>query len=153
MIGKAEIVQGEDNLRFVVTNLPREGWAKKDGERFEAQPLYEQMYCGRGEMENQIKQQQLDLFGKRLSTHWLGANQLRLWWSAFAQWLMERVREIGLRGTALASATAGTIRNQLLKVGAIVTVSVRRVYVQLSSSFVRRDVFESAQRALAAASG
>lgn len=153
VIGKAEIVQGEDNLRFVVTNLPREGWAKKDGERFEAQPLYEQMYCGRGEMENQIKQQQLDLFGKRLSTHWLGANQLRLWWSAFAQWLMERVREIGLRGTALASATAGTIRNQLLKVGAIVTVSVRRVYVQLSSSFVRRDVFESAQRALAAASG
>lgn len=153
VIGKAEMVAGEDNLRFVVTNLAQQGRAKEDGERFWAQPLYEQLYCGRGEMENQIKQQQLDLFGKRLSTHWLGANQLRLWFSAFAQGLVERLRVIGLRGTAMATATAGTIRSQLLKVGAIVTVSVRRVYVQLSSSFVRRDVFERAQRALAAASG
>jgi hypothetical protein len=153
VIGKAEMVQGEENLRFVVTNLPQQGWAQEDGERFWAQPLYEQLYCGRGEMENQIKQQQLDLFGKRLSTHWLGANQLRLWFSAFAQWLVERVRVIGLRGTALATATAGTIRSQLLKVGAIVTVSVRRVYVQLSSSFVLREVFVRAQRALAVASG
>ena len=154
VIGKAEIVQGEDNLRFVVTSLPPAGFGRKeDGDRFWAQPLYEQLYCGRGEMENQIKQQQLDLFGKRLSTHWLGANQLRLWFSAFAQWLVERLRVIGLGGTALATATAGTIRNQLLKVGAIVTVSVRRVYVQLSSSFLLRDVFVRAQRALAAASG
>ena len=157
VIGKAEVVRGEDNPRFVVTNLPREGWAgEAPTDRFAPQPCYEQLYCARGEMENRIKEQQLDLFGARTSTHWLASNQLRLWLSTFALLLMERLRTLALRGTELAQATAGTIRVRLLKVGALIEVSVRRVHVRLSSAFPLRSVFaraHAALRALPAADG
>ena len=151
VIGKAEITGGEDNPRFVVTNLPREGFADEtDRERFWSQRCYEQLYCGRGNMENRIKEQQLDLFGTRTSTHYLAANQLRLWFSAFALLLLERFRALALRGTEWAAATAGTIRVRLLKVGALVRVSVRRVQVQLSRAFPLAAVLAQAHRALRA---
>ena len=156
VIGKAEVTNGADNPRFLVTNLPCAGWTSADGERFWPRACYEQLYCARGTMENCIKEEQLGLFGERLSTHWLASNQLRLWFSAFAQYLMERFRTIGLRGTVLAGATAETIRTRLLKIGAVVTVSVRRVYVRLSSAYPWAGLFRFRPRrlmALDAASG
>jgi hypothetical protein len=142
VIGKAEVnAQGQD-VRFVVTNLPLEGFARDtDRRRFAPQRLYEEGYCARGEMENVLKQQVLDLKADRLSTHYLASNQLRLWLATLAYLLLERVRTIGCRGTELARATAGSIRLKLLKVGAVVRVSVRRVYVQLSSAYAGRDLF------------
>ena len=92
-------------------------------------------------MENVLKQQVLDLDADRLSTHYLASNQLRLWLAAFAYMLLERVRALGCRGTELARATVGSIRLKLLKVAAEVTVSVRRVYIQLSSAYPRQDLF------------
>jgi hypothetical protein len=144
VIGKAEVLGEKENPRFVVTSL------RDDGARFAPAALYEQTYCGRGDMENGIKEQQLDLFADRLSCQGLASNQLRLWLAAFAYVLVERVRAIGLRGTSLAKATVGTIRTRLLKVGALVRVSVRRVYVQLSSAFPLREVFAQAWRQIRA---
>ena len=148
VIGKAEIISGQDNPRFVVTNLPEDGFGAAEADRFDPRSCYEDFYCARGDMENRIKEQQLDLFGDRTSTHFMQANQLRLWFSAFAQLLLERLRTVGLKGTQLATATAGTIRTRLLKIGAIVTVSTRRIYVRLASAFPLRDIFSQAQRAL-----
>lgn len=151
VIGKAEVTNGEDNPRFVVTNLPRDGFAEdRQSERFWPQPCYEQLYCARGNMENRIKEQQLDLFGTRTSTHYLASNQLRLWFSAFALLLLERLRTLALRGTELAQATAATIRLRLLKIGALISVSIRRVYVRFSSAFPLYSVFVQAHRALRA---
>lgn len=152
VVGKAEVVAGQDKPRWIVTNLPREGFGDEPSrrERFGAQACYEQLYCARGGMENQIKEQQLDLFGTRLSTHWLATNQLRLWFSAFAQYLTERLRTLALRDTALAAATADTLRTRLLKVGVVVTVSVRRVCVQLASAFPLQELFCLAWRRLRA---
>ncbi len=150
VIGKAEVLGDKDNPRFIVTNLPTEGFSPTEAGRFAPQACYEDFYCARGEMENRIKEQQLDLFGDRTSTHYLAANQLRLWFSTFAYLLLERLRAVGLPGTVLALATAGTIRTRLLKIGALVTVSVRRVHVQLASAFPLREVFERAYRALQA---
>jgi hypothetical protein len=142
VVAKAEVtVQGE-NPRFVVTNLPREGFAGEEDEgRFEPGRLYEECYCARGQMENVLKQQLLDLEADRLSTHYLGSNQLRLWFSALAYLLMERVRALGCAGTELADATVGTVRLRLLKVAAVVRVSVRRVYVQMSSAWPWQELF------------
>ena len=149
VIGKAEVMADGDNPRFIVTNLPKEGFAgDEDRERFTPARLYEQWYCARGEMENVLKQQVLDLQGDRMSTHYLASNQLRLWLSTFAYMLMERVRAIGCRGTELARATAGTLRLKLMKVAAQVTVSVRRVYVQLSSAFPLQKLFRLCQKRL-----
>jgi hypothetical protein len=100
-------------------------------------------------MENQIKQQYLDLDADRTSTHWMASNQLRLWFSAFALLLFQRLRALALHGTELANATAGTIRQRLLKIGAMVTVSTRRVYIRLASAFPLQNVFAQAHRALA----
>ena len=136
VVGKAEVTAGEDNPRFIVTNLPLKGFkAEVDCERFTTARLYEEFYCARGEMENVLKQQVLDLEADKMSTHHLASNQLRLWLASFAYQLLERVRALGCRGTQLARATAGSIRLQLLKVAARVTVSVRRVYIQLSSAY------------------
>jgi hypothetical protein len=153
VVGKAEVTGGEDNPRFIVTNLPCEGFdrqRKQEDQRFRPRACYEQLYCARGGMENQIKEQQLHLFGGRLSTHWLASNQLRLWFSAFAQYLTERLRRIGLAGTELAEATAETIRTRLVKIGAIFTMSVRRVRVQLASSFPLQELFYQVWRRLRA---
>ena len=100
-------------------------------------------------MENQIKQQYLDLEADRTSSRWMASNQLRLWFSAFALLLFQRLRTFALRGTELANATAGTIRQRFLKIGALVTVSTRRVYVRLASAFPLQKLFAQAHRALA----
>jgi len=151
VIGKAEVLGDKDNPRFIVTNLPAEGFDddQPSSDRFSAQKCYEDFYCARGNMENQIKQQYLDLDADRTSTHWMASNQLRLWFSAFALLLFQRLRTLGLQGTELAQATAGTIRQRLLKIGAMVTVSTRRIYVRLASAFPLQHVFAQAHRALA----
>jgi len=142
VIGKAEVLAGDDNPRFIVTNLPAQGFkGDEDRQRFTTTRLYEEFYCARGEMENVLKQQVLDLEADKLSTHYRESNQLRLWLAAFAYMLLERVRALGCHGTELARATAGTIRLKLLKVAARVTVSVRRVHIQLSSAYPRQDLF------------
>lgn len=134
VIGKAEVMSQGDNPRFVATNLPAGGFrGESDRMRFSPERLYEELYCARGGMENKLKQQVLDLQADRMSTHYLASNQLRLWLAAFAYLLLERLRTFGLAGTELARATAGSVRLGLLKIAAQVRVSVRRVYVQLSS--------------------
>jgi hypothetical protein len=141
VVGKAEFLRDKDNPRFIVTNLPARTQA--------AAPLYEQVYCARGEMENAIKEHQLDLFGERLSCHGFASNEVRLLLASFAQLLLERLRRIGLAGTTLARATAGTIRLQLLKLAAQVTVSVRRVHIRFASAFARQAEFAQAHAQLA----
>ncbi len=149
MIGKAEVMAAGDNPRFVVTNLPARGFkGDADRERFRPQSLYENFYCARGEMENVLKQQTLDLAADRLSTHYLASNQLRLWLATFAYLLVERVRAWGLAGTELARATVGTVRLKLLKVAAQVSVSVRRVSVRLSSAYPLAALFRQCHRRL-----
>jgi hypothetical protein len=129
VIGKAEWMPGPDakaNPRFVVTSL--------SPKRAEARHLYEAIYCARGEMENRIKECQLDLFADRTSAATMRANQLRLWFASAAYVLMCALRRIGLAHTAFAAASCGTIRLRLLKLGALVRVSVRRVSVAMSSA-------------------
>jgi hypothetical protein len=142
VIGKAEVTGGDDNPRFIVTSLPSAPFSgEADGERFTPAQLYEKFYCARGEMENVLKQQVLDLEADKLSTHHLASNQLRLWLASFAYLLMDRLRTLGCHGTELARATAGSLRLKLLKVAAQVTVSVRRVHIRLSSAYPRADLF------------
>lgn len=133
VVAKAEHILDKSNPRFVVTSVQME--------RLAAQPLYEDVYCARGDMENRIKEQQLDLFADRTSAHTMRANQLRLWFSSVAYALMNLLRHFGLRGTALERAQAGTIRTKLLKLGAAVRVSVRRVVLSLSESAPVRELF------------
>ena len=151
VIGKAEVSVRGDNPRFLVTNLPGQGF-KGDAERARFIParLYEEVYCARGEMENLLKQQTLDLQADRLSTHYLASNQLRLWLATFAYLLLERLRALGLAGTDLARATAGSVRLKVLKVAAQVRVSVRRVYVQLNSAYPWQELFRLCHRRLLA---
>jgi hypothetical protein len=149
VIGKAEVSAQGDNPRFVVTNLPAEGFEDDEQHgRFTPTNLYEVVYCARGECENVLKQQVLDLQADRMSTHHMASNQLRLWFSAFAYMLVERVRTMGCRGTELARATAGSIRLKLFKVAAQVKVSVRRVYVQLSTAYPLQNLFRLCQQRL-----
>jgi hypothetical protein len=150
VIGKAEVTAQGPNPRFIVTNLPAEAFAEEeDKTRFTPARLYEELYCARGQMENVLKQQVLDLRADRMSTHYLASNQLRLWLAAFAYLLLERLRTLGLAGTQLAQATVGSIRLRLLKVAAQVRVSVRRVYVQLSSAYPWPQLFRRCQQRLA----
>lgn len=142
VIGKAEILGDKDNPRFVVTNLTRQD--------YEPDSLYEELYCGRGRMENAIKEHQLDLFGERLSCAGFAANEVRLLLASFAHLLVERLRAIGLKGTELAQATAGTIRLKLLKIAAVVEVSVRRIRIRLASACARQDLFAVVHRQLLA---
>ena len=125
VVAKAEWTHGEANPRFVVSSL--------DAERSDARALYEDLYCARGEMENRIKEQQMDLFADRTSTASLRANQLRLWFASMAYVLICALRRIGLAGSRLAAATCGTIRLKLLKIGAQVRVSARRVKIAMAS--------------------
>jgi Transposase DDE domain group 1 len=138
VVAKAEATLEGPNPRFVVTNLPLKGF---ETGALGAQRVYEEIYCARGNMENVLKQQTLDLQADRMSTHHLISNQLRLWLASFAYLLLERLRALSLQGTALASATAGTIRVRLLKVAAALTLSVRRVYVQFCSAFPLQEIF------------
>ena len=152
VIGKAEITREGENPRFVVTNLPAEAFkGDADPNRFQPQPLYEELYCARGEMENLLKQQVLDLRANRMSTHHLASNQFRLWEAMFAYLLLERLRTQGLSGTDWERATAGSLRLALLKVAAQVRVSVRRVYVQLCSAYPLQALFRLCQQRLMSA--
>jgi hypothetical protein len=140
VIGKAEWTTQGPNPRFVITNL--------EVEQYQAQELYEQVYCARGDMENRIKEQQLDLYADRTSTAVLRANQLRLWFSTLAYLLVNQLRQVSLRGTEMAQATCGTIRLRLFKIGALVQVSVRRVWIRLSSAYPLATLFGLVARRL-----
>jgi DDE family transposase len=125
VVGKAEWTGSEANPRFVVTSLSRKEAAAKH--------LYEKIYCARGEMENRIKECQLDLFADRTSAHPMHSNQLRLWFASMAYVLLTALRRIALRHTQFADATCGTIRLRLLKIGALVKTSVRRIKIAMAS--------------------
>lgn len=140
VVAKAEVTQGDTNPRFVVTSLSRA--------ETEARHLYEKLYCARGEMENRIKECQIDLFADRTSTATMRANQLRLWFASMAYVLLCTLRRIGLRFTQFANASCGTIRLKLLKIGARVTLSVRRVKIAMASAYPWRDEWELAHLAL-----
>jgi len=126
VIGKAEWTKSEANPRFLVTSLKPEDWRAK--------PLYETLYCARGEMENRLKECQGDLFADRTSTATMRANQLRLWFASMAYVLVCALRRIGLANTSFAAATCGTIRLKLLKLGALVKISARRVKIAFASA-------------------
>jgi Transposase DDE domain group 1 len=126
VVAKAEFTGGEANPRFVVTSLRRS--------ECKAKYLYEKVYCARGDMENRIKECQLDLYADRTSTATMRANQLRLWFASMAYVLMCAVRRIGLHHTPFAKASCGTIRLKLFKIGALVRISVRRIKVAMASS-------------------
>jgi hypothetical protein len=131
VVGKAEHLPKGSNPRFVVTSL----------KAVPSKTLYEDIYCARGEMENRIKEQQLDLFADRTSAATMRSNQLRLYLSSFAYVLLQYLRRVGLRGTALAHAQCGTIRLKLLKIGALVSVSVRRIRFRMASGYPYADLF------------
>jgi hypothetical protein len=133
VVAKAEHLDGKSNPRFVVTSL--------DAERFPAQALYEELYCARGDMENRIKEQ-FWLFADRTSAATMRANQFRLYLSEMAYTLMSGLRRLGLQGTELCKAQAPTIRLRLLKIGAQVRVTSRRIWISLSSSFPMQAVFQ-----------
>jgi hypothetical protein len=133
VIAKAEHLDKGSNPRFVVTSI--------DTQVMDGQALYERLYCARGEMENRIKEQQLWLFADRTSTGRMRANQLRLYFSSIAYLLMHALRRLGLRGTEMATAQCNTIRLKLLKVGAQIKVTVRKVWVSLAGGYPYVDLF------------
>lgn len=134
VIGKAEHLAKGENPRFVVTSL--------SAKAFDAANVYEKQYCARGDMENRIKEQQLYLFADRTSASTMRANQLRLWLSSVAYVLINGVRELGLKGTPLEKAQCHTIRNKLLKIGAAIRVTVRRVWISMSGSYPFMAIFQ-----------
>ena len=133
VVAKAEHIDGKENPRFVVTSLNSEQWA--------AQALYETLYCARGDMENRIKEQ-FSLFADRVSTATMRANQLRLYFSVMSYVLVSGLRRLGLKATELAQAQVATIRTKLLKIGAQVRISVRKVWVSLASSYPWQSVYQ-----------
>ena len=136
VIGKAEYLPKGPNPRFVVTNLPPQ--------RAGAKHLYEKLYCARGDMENRIKEQQLGLFADRASAATMRANQLRLYFASFAYVLMHGLRRLGLKGTHFAKAQCTTIRLRLLKIGARLRLSVRRVYLSFAETYPYATEFSRA---------
>jgi hypothetical protein len=133
VVAKAEHIDGKENPRFVVTSLTSEQWA--------AQALYEQLYCARGDMENRIKEQ-FSLFADRVSAETMRANQMRLYLSAMAYILVSGLRRLGLQATELAQAQVSTIRTKLLKIGAQIRVSVRKVWVSMTSSYPWQGLYQ-----------
>jgi hypothetical protein len=132
VVAKAEQIEGKENPRFVVTSLGAERWT--------AQALYEELYCARGDMENRIKEQ-FSLFADRVSTETMRANQLRLYLSAMAYMLVSGLRRLGLKATELAEAQVATIRTKLLKIGAQIRVTVRKVWVSMASSYPWQNLY------------
>jgi len=133
VIAKAEHLEKGQNPRFVVTSI--------SADEISAQRLYEKHYCARGEMENRIKEQQLQLFADRTSCTKMRANQIRLMFSSVAYTLLQALRKLGLCGTKMARAQCSTIRLKLLKIGACIKISVRRVFVSLTSSCPYKEIF------------
>jgi hypothetical protein len=136
VIGKAEHLKKGSNPRFVVTSLP--------GRQLGARYIYERTYCARGDMENRVKEQQLGLFADRTSTATMHANQLRLYFSSIAYVLLQTLRRIGLQGTEMATAQCTTIRVKLLKIGAQVQATVRRVWFRMAGGYAYADTFARA---------
>jgi hypothetical protein len=132
VVAKAEHINGKSNPRFIVTSLECERWEK--------QKLYEELYCARGDMENRIKEQFV-LFADRVSASTMRANQQRIYLSVLAYTLMNGLRRLGLQTTTLATAQVGTIRLKLLKIGALIQVTVRKVWVRLASSYPYQVLF------------
>ncbi len=139
VIGKAEHTEGKANPRFVVTSLSTESWPP--------QSLYENLYCARGDMENRIKEQ-LSLFADRVSAETMQANQLRIYFSAMAYLLVDGLRRLALTGTEMARAQVATIRLRLLKIGAQLRMTVRRIWISLASSYPHQQLFHHAWSAL-----
>ncbi len=133
VVAKAEHLEGKENPRFIVTSLSNAPWA--------AQALYEELYCARGDMENRIKEQ-LSLFADRVSAETMRANQLRLYFSVMAYVLMSGLRRLGLKATELAQAQVSTIRIKLLKIGARVRVTVRKVWISMASSYPWQGLYQ-----------
>lgn len=132
VVAKAEHINGKSNPRFIVTSLDAENWEK--------QKLYEELYCARGDMENRIKEQFV-LFADRVSVSTMRGNQLRIYLSVIAYTLMNGLRRLGLKATTLATAQVGTIRLKLLKIGALIQVTVRKVWVRMASSYPYQALF------------
>ena len=139
VVAKAEQIEGKENPRYVVTSLAADQWP--------AQPLYEQLYCARGDMENRIKEQ-YSLFAGRVSAATMRANQLRLYLSAAAFVLMSAFRRLALSGTVWARAQCETIRSQLLRIGAQVRITARKVWISIVSSYPHWRVFVQAHQQL-----
>jgi hypothetical protein len=139
VVAKAEQIEGKENPRYVVTSLSAAEWKPCQ--------LYEQLYCARGEMENRIKEQ-MSLFAGRMSAETMRANQLRLYLSAMAYVLVEAFRRLALGGTEMARAQAPTIRLRLLKIGARIRFSARRVLVSMSSGYAWQRLFAQAWAAM-----
>jgi len=133
VVAKAEHIDGKENPRFVVTSLAGEAWA--------APALYEELYCARGDMENRIKEQ-FSLFADRVSTETMRANQMRLYLSTMAYILVSGLRRLGLKGTELAEAQVSTIRTKLLKIGAQIRVTVRKVWISMASSYPWQKLYQ-----------
>ena len=145
VIGKAAITKGKVNPRFIVTDLAGDENLIRDIAEFKTgQAIYEDYYCARGDMENRIKEQQMDMFADRTSTGLMASNQLRLWFSTFAYMLVRDLRAEALVGTRLAKASVGQIRLHLFKIAAQLRVSVRRIYIRLCSASPMADVFAQA---------
>jgi hypothetical protein len=142
LVAKAEYLDKGANPRFVVTSIKKE--------QMDARTLYEQLYCGRGDMENRIKEQQLWLFADRTSAGKMRANQLRLYFSSVAYMLMHALRRLGLRGTHMAKAQCNTIRIKLLKIGAQIKITVRKVWVSLAGGYPYIELFHQIYRNLQA---
>jgi hypothetical protein len=141
VVAKAEYLEKGENPRFVVTSLSREAWP--------AQALYEELYCARGDMENRIKEQ-LMLFSDRTSTHYLRSNQLRLYFSSLAYVLLQMLRRLGLEGTELAKAQCSTIRLKVLKIGALIRITIRKVWVSLAGGYPYVTLFRQVYEKLCA---
>jgi len=141
VVAKAEHLEKGENPRFVVTSLTAEEWP--------ASALYEELYCGRGDMENRIKEQ-LMLFADRTSTAYLRSNQLRLYFSSMAYVLLQMLRHLGLKGTELAKAQCATIRLKLLKIGALIRISVRKVWISLAGGYPYVELFRQVHERLCA---
>src|ERR1700737_2045309 len=144
VVAKAEWTGGEANPRFIVTSLSRD--------EHESRHLYEKLYCARGDMENRIKGGQIDLFSDRTSAKTMRANQLRLWFASMAYVLICALRCIALVHTQFARATCATIRLKLLKIGALVRTSVRRIKLAMPSAFPYQAEYRAAYAALTATS-
>ena len=142
VVAKAEYLEKGANPRFVVTSI--------EMKQMDARTLYEQLYCSRGDMENRIKEQQLWLFADRTSAGKIRANQLRLYFSSVAYMLMQALRHLGLKGTQLAKAQCNTIRLKLLKIGAQIKITIRKVWVSLAGGYPYTELFHQVYRNLQA---
>jgi len=147
VIAKAEHLEKGANPRFVVSSLSLQETILPDPPRWEAQSLYEEFYCARGDMENRIKEQMM-LFADRTSTSWLRSNQIRLYFSTVAYLLLQGLRRLGLAGTELAKAQCNTVRLKLLKIGTQIRITVRKVWVSLSSGYPHLELFRQVHRQL-----